>query len=74
MGGFRLLYSVKYKNCTKCKNFAVLLCFYVNTFILLYFLRWQEGGGYSPPSHPPRSATDYIISTFSLLLVLLPLN
>ena len=39
MGGCRLLYFVKSKN---GKNFAVLLCFYVNTFILLYFLR--EGG------------------------------
>ena len=36
MGGCMLLYSVKSKNGTKCKNFAVLLCFYVNTFILLY--------------------------------------
>ena len=45
MGGCRLLYSVKSKNGTKCKNFAVLLCFYVNTFNLLYFLRLQEGGG-----------------------------
>ena len=36
MGGRRLLYFLKSKNGTKCKNFAVLLCFYVNTFILLY--------------------------------------
>ena len=50
MGGCRLLYTVKSKSGTKCKNFAVLLCFYVNTFILLYFLRWQEGG---PPPKPP---------------------
>ena len=49
MGGCRLLYSVKYKNSTKCKNFAVLLGFYVNAFILLHFLRWQEGGGLQPP-------------------------
>ena len=49
-----LLYFVKSKNGTKCKNFAALLCFYVNTFILLYFLRFQEGG-YSPPSHPLNS-------------------
>ena len=57
IGGCRLLYFVKSKNGTKCKNFVVLLCFYVNAFILLYFLRWQEGGGgYSPLSHP---ATDY---------------
>ena len=35
MGGCRLLYFVKSKNGTKCKNFAVLLCFYANTFILL---------------------------------------
>ena len=48
MGGCRLLYFVKNKNGTKCKNFAVLLCFYVNTSILLYFLRWQEGGA-TPP-------------------------
>ena len=58
MGGCRLFYFVKSKNSTKCKNFAVLLCFYVNTFILLYFLRLQEGGGgYSPLSYPPKSAT-----------------
>ena len=42
-----------------CKNFAVLLCFYVNSYIhsfILIFLRWQEGGSYSPPSHPPKFA------------------
>ena len=44
MGGCRLFYFIKSKN---GKNFAVLLCFYVNTFIILYFLRWQEGG--QPP-------------------------
>ena len=33
MGGCRLLYFVKSKNGTKCKNFAVLLCFYVNSYI-----------------------------------------
>ena len=33
MRGCRLLYFVKSKSGTKCKNFAVLLCFYVNTFI-----------------------------------------
>ena len=37
----------KEQNDTKCTQ----LCSYVNTFILLYFLRFQEegGGGYSPP-------------------------
>ena len=35
-----LLFFVKSKN---GKNFAVLLCFYVNTFILLYSLRFPEG-------------------------------
>ena len=48
-----LLYFVKSKNGTKCKN---LLCFYVNTFILLYFLRFQEGGAIAPiatPLNPP---------------------
>ena len=39
-----LLYFVKDKIDTKCKNFVNLLCSYVNTFILLYFLRFQEGG------------------------------
>ena len=39
MGGCRLLYFAKSKNGTKCKNFAVLLCFYVDAFIILYFLR-----------------------------------
>ena len=46
-----LLYFVKSKNDTKCKNFD-LLCSYVNTFILLYFLRFQEGG-LQPPLNPP---------------------
>ena len=56
MRGCRLLYFVKSKSGTKCKNFAVLLCFYVNTFILLHFLRWQEGGATAPlatPLNPP---------------------
>ena len=64
MGGYRLLYFVKSKNGTKWKNFAVLLCFYVNTFILLYFLIWLEGGGYSPLSHPPKFATDSLTRLF----------
>ena len=46
---------VKSKNDTKCKNFVSLLCSYVNTFILLYFLRFQEGG--ATPLAPPKSAT-----------------
>ena len=46
-------YFVKSKNDTKCKNFVNLLCFYVNTFILLYFLRLQEGGGATAPLAPP---------------------
>ena len=33
---------------------------YNNTFILLYFLRWQVGG-YSPHSLPPKSVTDIIM-------------
>ena len=41
-------YFVKSKNGNKCKNFSVLLCFYVITFILLYFLRFQEGGAKPP--------------------------
>ena len=61
----RLLYFVKRKNGTKCKYCVGLVCFYVNTFILLYFLRWQEGGATAPlttPLNPPlmrvhRSAT-----------------
>ena len=44
-----LLYFVKSKNATKCKNFAVLLCFRsIHAFILLYFLRFQEGGTTQP--------------------------
>ena len=61
MGGCRFLYFVKSKNGTKYKNFAVLLCFYVNTFILLYFLRWQEGGVTAPlatPLNPPLVTSD----------------
>ena len=49
MGGCRLLYFAKSKNGTKCKNFAVLMCFYVNTFILLY---WQKGGATAPQANP----------------------
>ena len=43
MEGCILLYFVKSKTGTKYKNSAVLLCFYVNTFIRLYFLKFQEG-------------------------------
>ena len=39
-----LLYFVNSKNGIKCKNFAVLLCVYVNTLILFHFLRFQKGG------------------------------
>ena len=53
MGGCRLLCVVKSKN---GKNFAVLLCFYANTFILLSFLRWQEAS--------PKSATDICWENF----------
>ena len=66
-GGYTLLYFVKSKNDTKCKNFVDLLCSYVNTFILVYFLRFQEGGGATAPlAPPPKSATgDYSdISTY----------
>ena len=45
MGGCRLLYFVK------SKNFAVLLCFYVNTFIFI-FPEMAGRGGYSLLSHP----------------------
>ena len=41
MGGCRLFYFVKSKN---CKNFAVLLCFYVNTLIL----EGRKGGDIAP--------------------------
>ena len=44
MGGYRLLYFVK------CKNFGVLLCLYVNTWINLCFLRWQKR---QPHINPP---------------------
>ena len=60
-----LLYFAKSKNDTKCKNFVNLLCSYVNTFILLCFPRFQEGG-YSPP----KSATETnAISCFSMLKI-----
>ena len=49
MGGCKLLYFAKSKNDTKCKNFAVLLCFYIHSFI---FPEMAGRGGYSPPSHP----------------------
>ena len=55
MGRCRLLYFVKskLKIALNARNHAaVLLCFYVNTFILLHFLRLQEG-------HPPKSATEF---------------
>ena len=50
MEGCMLLYFVKSKN----------------IFILLYFLRFQEGG-YSPPSHPPKSATGILLESQSVL-------
>ena len=65
-GGCMLLYFVNSKNGTKCKNFAVLLCFYVNTLILLHFLRFQKGG-YSPPSHPLNPPLDSYIYWFLIL-------
>ena len=49
----------KEQNDTKCKNFVDLLCSYVNTFILLYFLRFQEGGATAPLA-PPKSATENV--------------
>ena len=68
-GGYTLLYFVKSKNDTKCKNFVDLLCSYVNTFILVYFLRFQEGGGgYSPYSPPPKSATGYDAAMVAIAL------
>ena len=64
-GGYTLLYFVKSKNDTKCKNFVDLLCSYVNTFILLYFLRFQEGGATAPLA-PPKSATAMVCSLPSM--------
>ena len=61
-----LLYFVKSKNDTKCKNFVDLLCSYVNTFILLYFLRFQEGGATAPLA-PPKSATVRLAKKFYYL-------
>ena len=52
-----LLYFIQSKN---SKNFAVL-------FILLYFLRFQEGG-YCPLSHPPKSTTDDCVSVSRLIV------
>ena len=43
-GIYRLLYFVK------CKNFGVLLCLYVNTWINLCFLGWQKR---QPCINPP---------------------
>ena len=44
MVGCMLLYFVKSKNGTKCKNFAVLLC-YIHSFVLPKI----SGGGLLPP-------------------------
>ena len=43
------------------------LCkFIVNTFILLYFLRFQEGGATALLYSPPKSATGFhLFKTFS---------
>ena len=52
MGWRRLLYFVKSKSGTKCKNFNLLFyCVFMSiaTVILLYFLIWLEGGGLQPP-------------------------
>ena len=56
MRGCKLLYFVKSKSGTKCKNFAVLLCQCIHSFT---FPEMAGRGGYSPPSHPPKSATDF---------------
>ena len=53
MRGCRLLYFVKSKSGTKCKNF-VFLCQYVHSFT------FPEMAGRGGPSHPPKSATDNI--------------
>ena len=43
-GGCRLLYFVKSnKNGTIDARIVLFYCVFVNTFILLHFLRWQEG-------------------------------
>ena len=61
MRGCRLLYFVKSKNGTKCKNFAVLLpvflCQYIHSFILPE-MAGREGGATAPlatPLNPPLS-------------------
>ena len=46
MGGCRMLYFVKSKNGTKCKNFAVLLCMFLCQHIHSFI--FPEKGGYSP--------------------------
>ena len=43
------------KGCGGCNPLEGIVCFYNNTSILLYVLRWQVG----PPS-PPKSATALI--------------
>ena len=57
MGGSKLLYFLKCKNSTKCKNFAVLLCFNVNIYMHSFVFPEMTGRGLEPPSHPPKSAT-----------------
>ena len=50
MGGCRLSYSVKSKNGTKCKNFAVLfICQFIHSFVFPE----MAGGGPQPPLLPP---------------------
>ena len=56
-GGYTLLYFVKSKNNTKCKNFVDLLCSYVNTFINSFVLSEISGRGATAPLASPKSAT-----------------
>ena len=57
-GGYTLLYFVKSKNDTKCKNFVNLLCSYVNTFHSFVLPETSGRGGAIAPLAPPKSATE----------------
>ena len=60
MGGCRLLYF------SKSKNGSCFIVFYVNAFILLYFLRWQEGG--RGGNRPPKSTTACIATDIAIYI------
>ena len=53
MGGCRLLYFVKSKNGTICKNFAILSCVFLCQYIHSFIFLEMAGRGATAPLNPP---------------------